>query len=1284
DLVNLKLPSSFNKTYSALYSKEKKYYESNQYKKSIQTHEEIVAQAAGGPEAEYSLYTIGRIYDEDLKDYESAINAYQRFLKEFPKSSRADKVMYQIARIYENNLLDLNAAVKYYNRLIDEGRDQLWVFQAGIDLAALYSKPVFKKESEVPKILEKLREKVPMREDEVLFKLGESYEKTSKKPEKSLELFEKVVRDYPGSMYFENALDKILADHYKENLEEINKKVIIAREKKSDELLSVLQEKFEKEKFVGNFKEAMNTLGEIKKVVTDTEETLLIDMRSAQIQIEGLKETEKGIEALKKLASSASGTKAEPEILYALGKSLEEYEKDYKNAVDYYEKVIAMNDVHSKSQMMSMFKAGIIYAINLKDYENAFKCYSLIMSKYPNEARNEKLDAKIANLLNIDLNSLQNYLKATKAYSHKETGDNQEASGKTDEITLETDHFATSENSLKKSGEETSIFKGIYDTSLGIIDGFKDVSTRGEDGVIEEEASWFSKASRPVYEDVSWFQKRSNLRQAGEYSWFQKPVDLSDIGISEPSWFKKGGLSIERKLSNIDEETYKLRAEMELAPLKSSKTFKYSNYIENNPESKKLPIVYLYLAISYEDSHDFDKAVETYKKVIADYSQYSKIAYTAYERLSSLMARERREYGKANFLIGRMKEKLPKYFNQADKLSEKIKQYQKIDENDRFINENIGEEKSLDLMYENAKIYEENLGDNAQAISYLNKCASYISGDQEEIKYKLDAARIYSEKMNEYKLAYDELMDILARFPGCTAENEVRYKAADLAISRLSKKETGIALLEKIKDSRKNEEVYKDAMLLLQSTYKEDEVEERFSAVQSLREVVAELKVSPDIEKAFKKLDVDKKAKSLLDMIDMDEENPDNAHYMYYVARLYEREAEDYDNAAKYYREFISMDLSEEKLIQGITSLGLIYETKIKKPEKAIALYREFIVKNQPENTDFLAYLQFKIGEDYELMKKRDECIEAYRKVKFYFPISRWVKTSEDRVAQILASADKFVTIHDRLKDEEDEFATKETGLKQAKGTFEIALTTGEISLSSAEIEIAQEKDPEKKIEKLQALIDSRPEKDPKLPNYLIEIARLYEQGQKADKAAEALKRIVDDYPKFERYYDIALKLAEMYRMAQNVEEATNYYKKIVQESPQYDKTEYVRYMLGKMYIEKREYVYAIDTFRELVERYQDSLYAKKAQYEKGLVNERYMKDYDAAIADFELMTDKYFDHENAPDAQVEIGWIYENAKRDYQKAKDAYQKALDRFPNTPRRREIIESIERVTPKIPK
>ncbi len=248
DLVNLKLPSSFDKTYSALYSKEKKYYESNQYKKSIQTHEEIAAQSKGGPEAEYSLYTIARIYEEDLKDYESAINAYLRFLKEFPKSSRADKVTYQIARIYENNLLDLNAAVRYYNRLIDEGRDQLWVFQAGIDLAELYSRPIFKKESEVPKILEKLREKVPMREDEVLFKLGESYEKTSKKPEKSLELFEKVVRDYPGSMYFESALDKILKEHYKDSLTEINKKVILAREKKGDELLSVLQEKFEKEK----------------------------------------------------------------------------------------------------------------------------------------------------------------------------------------------------------------------------------------------------------------------------------------------------------------------------------------------------------------------------------------------------------------------------------------------------------------------------------------------------------------------------------------------------------------------------------------------------------------------------------------------------------------------------------------------------------------------------------------------------------------------------------------------------------------------------------------------------------------------------------------------------------------------------------------------------------------------------------------------------------------------------------------------------------------------------
>ncbi|HOD40864.1 MAG TPA: tetratricopeptide repeat protein, partial [Candidatus Wallbacteria bacterium] len=69
---------------------------------------------------------------------------------------------------------------------------------------------------------------------------------------------------------------------------------------------------------------------------------------------------------------------------------------------------------------------------------------------------------------------------------------------------------------------------------------------------------------------------------------------------------------------------------------------------------------------------------------------------------------------------------------------------------------------------------------------------------------------------------------------------------------------------------------------------------------------------------------------------------------------------------------------------------------------------------------------------------------------------------------------------------------------------------------------------------------------------------------------------------------------------------------------------------------------------------------------------------------DFENMVNRYFDHENAPDAQIEIGWIYENAKYDLDRAKEAYNKALERFPNTPRRREIIESIERITAKQPK
>ena len=332
---------------------------------------------------------------------------------------------------------------------------------------------------------------------------------------------------------------------------------------------------------------------------------------------------------------------------------------------------------------------------------------------------------------------------------------------------------------------------------------------------------------------------------------------------------------------------------------------------------------------------------------------------------------------------------------------------------------------------------------------------------------------------------------------------------------------------------------------------------------------------------------------------------------------------------------------------------------------------------------DFLAYLQFKIGECYELLRKRDEAIDAYQKVKFYFPISRWAKTGQDRVAQIMASPDKFITIHDQQLDE-DEMMEEKRKAELKKGTFEVALETGEISLSSAEIEIAAEKDPEIKIEKLEALINTLPEKDPKLANYLIELSKVCEQTKKLDKAAEALKRVIENFPKYPRYYDVALKLAEMYRMANNLDEAVRYYRQIVQESPQYDKTEYVRYTLGAMYIQKQEYIYALEVFQELIDRYQDSLYAKKAQYEKGLVNERYMKDYDAAIRDFENMVSRYFDHENAADAQIEIGWIYENAKYDLPRAKEAYQKALDRFPNTHRRREIIESIERIDTKLPK
>ncbi|HPG57162.1 MAG TPA: tetratricopeptide repeat protein, partial [Candidatus Wallbacteria bacterium] len=412
DLANRKMPGVFDKSYSALFAKEKKLYESSEFKKSIQTYEQIIEKSRKGPEAEFAMYTIARIYEEDLKDYEMAVNAYKRFLTEFPDSPRADKAVYQIAQIYETALIEYNEAARYYKKLIDEGRDQLWIYQAGIDLAALYSQPVLKKAGEAVKIYQMLLKKVPMREDEVLFKLAEEYEKNPKEASKAAELCEQIVKKYPGSMYFEDALDRVLGVHYKENLSEISKKVILAKEKKEGDLKAVLEEKLEKEIFIKNYKDALSTIDELKKTASNTEEVLLYEKKAVEIEIEGMREAEKGIKTLREMAKKTEDENTLSEILFLLAKTLAAHEKDYKAAVDCYEQVINMKDLHSRTQMMALFEAGLIYAVNLKYYEDAFRCYSMIMSKYESEARAEKLDAKIANLLNIDLNVLQNYLRA--------------------------------------------------------------------------------------------------------------------------------------------------------------------------------------------------------------------------------------------------------------------------------------------------------------------------------------------------------------------------------------------------------------------------------------------------------------------------------------------------------------------------------------------------------------------------------------------------------------------------------------------------------------------------------------------------------------------------------------------------------------------------------------------------------------------------------------------------------------------------------------------------------
>jgi len=90
----------------------------NLFKESIKTYEDFIKDYPNSPNVISSYFSVGNIYNDNLKDYPNAIKTYKMISEKFPDKKEAKNSLFLIAFIYDNYLQDKeNAKTAYKNFL---------------------------------------------------------------------------------------------------------------------------------------------------------------------------------------------------------------------------------------------------------------------------------------------------------------------------------------------------------------------------------------------------------------------------------------------------------------------------------------------------------------------------------------------------------------------------------------------------------------------------------------------------------------------------------------------------------------------------------------------------------------------------------------------------------------------------------------------------------------------------------------------------------------------------------------------------------------------------------------------------------------------------------------------------------------------------------------------------------------------------------------------------------------------------------------------------------------
>lgn len=187
--------------------------------------------------------------------------------------------------------------------------------------------------------------------------------------------------------------------------------------------------------------------------------------------------------------------------------------------------------------------------------------------------------------------------------------------------------------------------------------------------------------------------------------------------------------------------------------------------------------------------------------------------------------------------------------------------------------------------------------------------------------------------------------------------------------------------------------------------------------------------------------------------------------------------------------------------------------------------------------------------------------------------------------------------------------------------------------------------------------------------NLVVVAQRAFEDGF-YDVALRYIGQVLKDFPQTDKYIDIKLLQGQCYFLKKEYLKAIDIFKELLNQSIYQDVT---LFWLGEVYLKKGDFLQAQKQYKKLIEEHPTSVYIPQAYYSMGWV---YFEsdDYEESRDVFQYIVDHFSSNNLAEDALFKVGECSYNLG-EYERAVFSFDLYLKSYPSSPRQYEALFNI---------